>query len=58
MAMKIIQILLLGTLSFAANIKCQSYPPSKTNNYLPADIEVDEKDGARIADGYRGNALV
>ena len=54
--MKVIQILLFGTLSFAANIKCQSFPPSKTINYLPADIEVDEKDDARIADGNRVDA--
>ncbi len=58
MEMKIIQILLLGTLSFAVNIKCQSYPPLKIKNYLPADIEVDEKGGARITEGNRGNVLV
>ena len=57
MAMKIMQILLLGTLSFVANIKCESFPPSKTNNYLPVDIEVDEKGDARIADGIKGNVL-
>ena len=55
--MKIIQIFLLGTLSFVANIKCHSFSPSKTNNYLPAKIEVDEKDDASISDGSRGKVL-
>ena len=57
MAMDIIQILLLGTLTFSANVKCQSFLPSKTNNYFPAVIELDEKDDARIFDGNRGNVL-
>ena len=41
--MRIVQIVLLVTLSFVGNTKCGTCPPYEKNNYLPAEIEVDEK---------------
>ena len=55
--MRIVQILLYVILSCIVNTKCNLFPPSMTNNYLPAEIEVDEKDDMRVADGNIGNVL-
>ena len=55
--MSIIQLLLLGTLSCVVNIRCQPFTPSKTNNYIAAEIEVNEKGDATIGDGNLGNVF-
>ena len=49
--MRILQILLLGSLSCVFSIKCQPFVPSKSNNYHPVEIEVGEKSNARIGGG-------
>ena len=49
--MKILQTLMLGTLSCAVNIKCQPFSLSNTNSFPPAENEVDGKIDGRIEGG-------